>query len=118
MSVLAGNTAFSNGTAVVEKQGVLSEQDVQRLLEKGDELVAQGLAGRCLQLSTDAGEQVVAIIDKDCDSLICAFGRIGDTYCAIDANSRVLGQGETLDEVLSILPYVFGPHPELSTIPS
>ena len=96
----------------------LTDGEVQRLIAMGEKMVALGLAGHCVPLATDAGEQVVAVLDCEGERILCAFGKIGTIYCAIDADSRVLGHGETLDDVLAVFPYVFGPHPELAELPS
>lgn len=118
MSVMLKSPLPKQPEVVSADPASLSEVEVERLTTMGDKMIALGLAGHCVPLATDAGEQVVAILDSEGERIICAFGKIGQIYCAIDADSKVLGHGETLEDVLAIFPYVFGPHPELADIPN
>lgn len=118
MSVMLKSPLPEQPAVLQSDPTVLTEEEVQQLIAMGEKMVALGLAGHCVPLATDAGEQVVAVLDREGERILCAFGKIGAIYCAIDADSRVLGHGESLDDVLAVFPYVFGPHPELAEIPS
>lgn len=117
MSVMLKSPRQISPPVLEAEPAALSHAEVQRLTAMGEEMVALGLAGHCVPLATDAGEQVVAILDTEGERIICAFGKIGAIYCAIDAGSRVLGHGGRLEDILAVFPYVFGPHPELAKIP-
>ncbi|WP_282604277.1 hypothetical protein [Pelagibius sp. Alg239-R121] len=83
-----------------------TKADINVLVEAGNTLVDDRLAGSCVPVEIDNGEVVVAILDQDDEYLLCAFGKDHGWYCAYDSEWSVIARSQFIQDVMDVLPGV------------
>jgi hypothetical protein len=83
-----------------------TKADISVLVEAGNALVDDRLAGSCVPVEIDNGEVVVAILDQDDDYLLCAFGKDRGWYCVYDSEWSVIARSQFIQDVMDVLPEI------------
>ncbi len=81
----------------------LTPADVRAIATHSSLLVEEGLVGACVPVETEDGELVVALIDTDGETLLCAFGKDQGWYYVTDPEGIPMAQGRLIDDVLEVL---------------
>lgn len=90
-------------TVVPIRHHYFNRADVRALMERGKELASEVMFGEFVPVVTSNGEQVVAVLDPDNETLIYGFGKNHGWYYVFDAHGNDVRSSRFLDGVLEVL---------------
>ncbi|MGF1607996.1 MAG: hypothetical protein ACFCUQ_01275 [Kiloniellales bacterium] len=81
----------------------LNRADVRAIIARGQELTDPAEIGEWLPVMTEAGDMVVAALNRSNEELVLGFGKEEGWYYAFDADGELLAEGQLIEEVFEAL---------------
>jgi hypothetical protein len=81
----------------------MNRADIKAIIAHGQAMTGSSTIGEWLPVMTEAGDMVVAALDRSNEELVIGFGKEEGWYYAFDAEGELLAEGCLIEEVFEAL---------------